>query len=207
VPRLNAPIVVFDNGEGLAARAAARLQALGYTDVKLLEDGLQGWRDAGYEVFRDVNAPSKAFGELVESRRHTPSLSPEEVKMLIDAHADVVIVDARPFDEFQVMSIPTATSVPGAELVLRVGALAPEPGDADRRQLRRPHAQHHRGANPDQRGIPESRGAHCATGPSAGNSPGQALDHGQSRKFPEVDAVGARGSSRRRLDEWPIWLA
>ena len=77
LPRLNAPIVVFDNGEGLAARAAARLSALGYTDVKLLQNGLQGWRDAGYEVFRDVNAPSKAFGELVESRRHTPSLSPE----------------------------------------------------------------------------------------------------------------------------------
>jgi rhodanese-related sulfurtransferase len=37
------------------------------------------------------------------------------------------VVDARRFDEYHTMSIPTATSVPGAELVLRVGALAPDP--------------------------------------------------------------------------------
>ena len=40
----------------------------------------------------------------------------------------MVIVDARRFDEYATMSIPTATSVPGAELALRVRALAPEPG-------------------------------------------------------------------------------
>ena len=37
------------------------------------------------------------------------------------------MVDARRFDEYQTMSIPTATSVPGAELVLRVSAVAPDP--------------------------------------------------------------------------------
>src|ERR1700678_410441 len=127
LPRRTTPIAVLDGGEGLARRAAERLLALGYSDVKLLAGGLSGWRNAGYEVFRDVNAPSKAFGELVEAQRHTPSLSAQEVKALIDAKADVVIVDARRFDEFQIMSIPTATSVPGAELVLRVGELAPDP--------------------------------------------------------------------------------
>ncbi len=78
-------------------------------------------------MFRDVNVPSKAFGELVEAARHTPSLSSEEVQTLIDAKADIVIVDARRFDEYQTMSIPTAISVPGAELVLRVKELAPRP--------------------------------------------------------------------------------
>ncbi len=29
--------------------------------------GLSGWRAAGGELFRDVNVPSKAFGELVEA--------------------------------------------------------------------------------------------------------------------------------------------
>lgn len=127
LPRRTTPIVVLDDGEGLARRAAERLLALGYSDVKLLAGGLSGWCNAGYEVFRDVNAPSKAFGELVEAERHTPSLSAQEVKALIDAKADVVIVDARRFDEFHTMSIPTATSVPGAELVLRVRDLAPDP--------------------------------------------------------------------------------
>ena len=119
IPRLNTNIVVYDNGEGLAAIAVQRLQALGYTQVSLLENGLQGWRDAGAEVFIDVNVPSKSFGELVESKRHTPSLAAEEVKALLDQNADVVVLDARRFDEYQTMNIPGSTSVPGAELVLR----------------------------------------------------------------------------------------
>ena len=44
---------------------------------------------------------------------------------LIDAKADMVIVDARRFDEYQTMSIPTAASVPWAGLVLRIRELAP----------------------------------------------------------------------------------
>jgi rhodanese-related sulfurtransferase len=127
LPRKNVPIVLFDNGEGYSADAERRLAKLGYSDVSLLEDGLQGWHDAGFELFRDVNSPSKAFGELVETRRHTPSLSAREVKELIDAKADIVIVDTRRFDEFQTMSIPTAVSAPGGELVYRLHGLAEKP--------------------------------------------------------------------------------
>jgi len=129
IPRRDTLIVLYGEHDGidLAPLAAGRLAALGYTRVRLLEGGLDGWRRAGGELFRDVNVPSKAFGELVEHERHTPSLSAQEVKALIDARADVVVVDARRFDEYQTMSIPTATSVPGAELVLRVRELAPDP--------------------------------------------------------------------------------
>lgn len=127
IPRRDTSIVVYDDGEGLALPAAQRLRQLGYNTVHLLAGGLQGWRDAGGEIFRDVNAPSKAFGELVESQRHTPSLSAPEVKALLDADADVVVLDARRFEEYNTMSIPGGISVPGAELVLRVRALAPRP--------------------------------------------------------------------------------
>lgn len=127
IPRRSTPIVVYDNGEGLAETAARTLQQLGYTDVALLQDGLPGWRRAGGEVFKDVNVPSKAFGELVESQRHTPSLSAQEVKALLDQQADVVVLDARRFDEYQTMCIPSGISVPGAELVLRAQSLAPSP--------------------------------------------------------------------------------
>ena len=127
IPRRNTAIVVYDDGEGLAEPAARTLQRLGYTDVALLTGGLQGWRDAGGEIFIDVNVPSKSFGELVEAERHTPSLPAEEVKALIDQKADVVVLDARRFDEYQTMNIPTGVSVPGAELVLRAKALAPRP--------------------------------------------------------------------------------
>ncbi|MGY4640172.1 rhodanese-related sulfurtransferase [Pseudomonas sp. TE24901] len=127
IPRRDTQVTVYDNGEGLAARAAERLVALGYTQVSLLEGGLEGWRKAGGELFIDVNVPSKAFGELVESERHTPSLAAEEVQALLDSQADVVVLDARRFDEYQTMSIPTGISVPGAELVLRARELAPDP--------------------------------------------------------------------------------
>lgn len=127
IPRRDTAIVVYDDGEGLAEHAAVKLQSLGYTDVRLLAGGLAGWRVAGGELFRDVNVPSKSFGELVEAERHTPSLAAQEVKALLDAKADVVVLDVRRFDEYQTMSIPTATSVPGAELVLRARALAPDP--------------------------------------------------------------------------------
>ncbi|WP_280191725.1 rhodanese homology domain-containing protein [Delftia sp. PS-11] len=127
IPRRSTAIVVYDDGEGLAEPAARTLQRLGYTDVALLAGGLQGWRDAGGEIFIDVNVPSKSFGELVEAERHTPSLPAQEVKALIDRKADVVVLDARRFDEYQTMSIPTGISVPGAELVLRARALAPRP--------------------------------------------------------------------------------
>ena len=141
LPRRDVLIAVYDDGEGLAETAARRLTALGYSQVHLLAGGLQGWRahggpggDAGGqgagpgELFRDVNVPSKAFGELVEHVRATPSLPAEAVKALLDSGADVVVLDARRFDEYQTMSIPGGTSVPGAELVLRVRELAPDPG-------------------------------------------------------------------------------
>ncbi|WP_321943757.1 rhodanese-related sulfurtransferase [Paraburkholderia tropica] len=127
LPRRNVPIILLDDGEGFAERAAQRLDALGYTDVALLEGGLRGWIDAGGEVFRDVNVPSKAFGEFVEAQRHTPSLSAESVDALLRSGADVVVLDARRFDEYRTMNIPGSISVPGAELALRARALAPNP--------------------------------------------------------------------------------
>ena len=122
IPRPDTVVVVYGTheGEDLAPRAARVLASIGYTRVHLLDGGLDAWRAAGGELFRDVNVPSKAFGELVEHERGTPSLSATEVKALIDAGADAVVLDARRFDEYRTMSIPTATSVPGAELVLRV---------------------------------------------------------------------------------------
>ncbi len=127
LPQKAALIVVYDDGEGRASGAQERLCALGYANVYLLAHGLSGWRQEGFELFEDVNSYSKAFGELVEARRHTPSLSANEVGTLVDAGADVAILDARRFDEYQTMSIPTATSVPGAELVLRARTVAPDP--------------------------------------------------------------------------------
>src|SRR5579872_5246166 len=95
LPRKDVPIVVYDAGEGLVAAAADRLAELGYSNIRALDGGLAAWRNAGFELFQDVNSYAKAFGELVESRRHTPSLSADEVAGLMARGANVRILDAR----------------------------------------------------------------------------------------------------------------
>ncbi|WP_347558938.1 rhodanese homology domain-containing protein [Robbsia sp. KACC 23696] len=129
VPRRDVLIVLYgeDAHRDLAPLAAAKFEVWGYTNVHLLEGGLAAWEAKGYETFIDVNVPSKSFGEWVESRRHTPLLPAEEVRRLIDSDKPPVILDARRYDEYNTMSIPSGISVPGAELVLRVRELAPDP--------------------------------------------------------------------------------
>ncbi|MEF7613546.1 rhodanese-like domain-containing protein [Aquincola sp. MAHUQ-54] len=195
IPRRDTEIVVYDDGEGRAERAARGLVQLGYTSVRVLEGGLAGWRDAGGELFRDVNVPSKSFGELVEAERHTPSLAAEEVKALLDAKADVVVLDARRFDEYQTMSIPTATSVPGAELVLRARALAPDPAT----RVIVNCAGRTRSIIGTQSlvnaGLPNPVAA-LRNGTIGWLLAGQQLDHGQSRRYPAEVPAGQQAAAR-----------
>jgi len=128
VPRRDTGIVVVGSTEDdLDERALERLGELGYTNVRVLEGGIAGWRSAGLELFSGVNVPSKAFGEFVEHTCDTPRLSAAEVKRMLDDGRDMVIVDSRPFEEYHRMNIPTATDMPGAELAFRIHDLAPNP--------------------------------------------------------------------------------
>ena len=196
VPRRDTAITLYDDGEGLAVQAGKRLLALGYSDVAVLEGGLAGWRSAGGELFRDVNVPSKAFGELVESVRHTPSLAAEQVQALLDAKADVVVLDARRFDEYQTMSIPGGISVPGAELVLRVAELAPNPTT----QVIVNCAGRTRSIIGTQSlvnaGIPNPVAA-LRNGTIGWTLAGQQLAHGQDRSFTEVSASRRADAAQR----------
>jgi rhodanese-related sulfurtransferase len=128
VPRKGVPLVLLDGGgEGLAGRAAAKLTALGYSDVAVLEGGCAAWKAGGGELFSGVNVPSKAFGEFVEHHYDTPRVPPEEIKKLIDSGRKLVILDSRPYDEYHRMNIPGGIDAPGAELAYRVHDLAPDP--------------------------------------------------------------------------------
>ena len=128
VPRRGVRIVVMDGGDGATATAARqRLTELGYTDVAILESGLAGWRAAGFEVFSGVNVPSKAFGEFVEHTYDTPHLDAAALKARVDAGEPIVILDSRPWNEYNRMSIPGGIDAPGAELVYRVHDAAPDP--------------------------------------------------------------------------------
>src|ERR1700682_1637749 len=75
VPRRGARVVWCDDGDGLAARAAARVSAVGYGDVAVLDGGIAAWEAAGYRLYSGVHVPSKAFAEVVEHEAGTPYLS------------------------------------------------------------------------------------------------------------------------------------
>ena len=196
LPKKNIPIVTLDDGEGYAELAAQRLSALGFSDVSVFEGGVTGWKAAGGEVFKDVNVPSKSFGELVESKRHTPSLSAQEVKQLIDNKEDVVVVDVRRFDEYNTMSIPTGISVPGAELVLRLPELVPNP----KTKVIVNCAGRTRSIIGTQSlinaGIPNEVNA-LRNGTIGWTLAGQELDKGQTRKFKEVGEDTTKEAAQR----------
>ena len=199
LPRKDVLVALYDDGEGLVAQAAERLATLGYTDVRALEGGLAGWRGAGYELFRDVNSASKAFGELVEARRHTPSIPAPDAQALIASEPNLVVLDARRFEEYRTMSIPRGVSVPGAELVLRAGEIAPDPAttivvNCAGRTRSIIGAQSLINA-----GVPNPVMA-LRNGTIGWSLAGQALDHGQLRRFPEPSPVRAAEARARARD-------
>jgi rhodanese-related sulfurtransferase len=125
VPRLTTRIVLCDENDGLAKRAATILANAGYTDLSYLQGGVATWAAAGFVLFSGVHVPSKAFGEFVEHDSGTPSISADELSAMMRDGTDIKVLDSRPFDEYARISIPTGINVPGAELVLRVRDIVP----------------------------------------------------------------------------------
>ena len=127
VPRRQTRVVWCDDGGGLGERAAQRMADLGYSDVSILDGGIAAWESAGFRIYSGVHVPSKAFAEVVEHDLGTPWIAAAELKALIDAGRDIAVFDSRSFAEYHTNSIPTAVSVPGAELVYRFKDLVPSP--------------------------------------------------------------------------------
>lgn len=120
-------LVLCDNGDGVAERAARRSLGLGYRNTNILQGGVPSWPSAGNTLYSGVNVPSKTLGELVEIERHTPHIGPDKLKEMCEAGENVTIVDGRPFSEFHNMSIPGGVCCPNGELALRIDAIAPDP--------------------------------------------------------------------------------
>lgn len=124
VPRLGTKIVLVSEGPTdiyrLDERAAKRLRELGYHDISTLKDGISGWREAGFELFSGVGAYSKAFGEWIAEKYHTPHITAPEEHQRMENHEKQVILDCRPTPEYHRMTIPGSINAPGADLVYRV---------------------------------------------------------------------------------------
>ena len=170
-----------------------------YTAVARLAGDLEGWVAAGGELFRDVNSPSKAFGELVAETRHTPMVTPEALLARLTGGEQITVVDARRFDEYNTMSIPSGVSVPGAELVRHAPALAgsaqsPIVVNCAGRTRSIIGAQSLINA-----GVPNPVAA-LRNGTIGWTLAGQALEHGQTRRHPDV-APELDAEQRQRVRE------
>lgn len=123
LPCKSVRLVLLDDGDGVAERAAMRLSGAGYADVSVVEGGAPAWAAAGFTLFKGVNVPSKTFGELLEHAAATPSLTATELAALLDKDPSVVVLDGRSPAEYRKMSLPGALCCPNAELGYRLRGL------------------------------------------------------------------------------------
>ena len=128
-PRRGVRVVVYDEGgaDDTAARAAHALRDLGYSQVHRLAGGIDQWRRDGYAAFAGVNVPSKTFGELAEEVFHTPRIGARELAERQRRGDNLIVLDGRPYAEYQKMSIPGGVCCPNGELALRAHTLARDP--------------------------------------------------------------------------------
>jgi rhodanese-related sulfurtransferase len=127
VPAPVTPVVLVDEDGSLTALARPTLTAMGHRDVRVLDGGLAAWRAAGRPLVQGLNVASKVFGEQALHRWKTPQIAPRELHERISRGDDLVIVDSRTPEEYHRGCVPGAISVPGGELVFRIGDLVSRP--------------------------------------------------------------------------------
>ncbi len=120
VPVQSIPIIVYCDDGYRTEKAIQLLEDMGYTRVYQLEGGLAAWEAAGYRVDYGTNVPGKDYGEKVAVTKRTPHLQVEEVYASLERGDDLIIVDSRTREEYEISHIPGAYSVPGGELPNRV---------------------------------------------------------------------------------------
>ncbi|MET0333936.1 MAG: rhodanese-like domain-containing protein [Rhizobacter sp.] len=119
LPRTGVPIVLVDDEGGPRALAAAEtLRELGYTDVRILQGGVQAWQAAGYATGTGYNTVVKAFADLAHAHYATPTITPAALQERLGASRPTTVVDCRPEPEYRRLSIAGAYNAPGVELAL-----------------------------------------------------------------------------------------
>lgn len=121
-----AHLVLLDDADGVAERAAAVFESLGYQKVSVLEGGAPAWARSGFTLYKGVNVISKTYGELLEHAADTPRLTASQLHELRQNDPSVVVLDGRSPAEYRKMSLPEAACCPNAELGYRIHSLVPD---------------------------------------------------------------------------------
>jgi len=122
IPNKKTKMILLDQNDGISILAYKAATLIGYSNLFILEEGVNGWINAGYKLFDGINVPSKSFGELIEKHFHTPSITAKELNKKQKNNENCIVIDGRPFDEYQKMSIPNSICCPNGELAYRVSS-------------------------------------------------------------------------------------
>jgi rhodanese-related sulfurtransferase len=127
VPNVATPIVLVDNAE-TDERGAALLARLGYRDVAVLDNGVDGWTNAGGRSYTGTNVRSKTLGEWIEHTYATPTVDSATVAAWQAAGDEVVILDTRTPAEYAHHHIPGGYDTGGgAEVTYRARQVIDDP--------------------------------------------------------------------------------
>ena len=120
VPNKKTRLILMDNDNEISNFVCEKAVSIGYLNVFVIEGGIKQWTKEGFNLFDGINVLSKTFGELIEKKCHTPSITAKELHEKQSKNENCVVIDGRPFDEYKKMSIPNSICCPNAELALRV---------------------------------------------------------------------------------------
>ncbi len=128
VPQRGCRLIICDgDGESEAVEALRRVRDWGYGESALLKGGIHGWAAAGYPLYGGMNSASKAFGEAVETRLHTPKIGVDELHAMRVRKLPHVLIDCRPTEEYLKQSLPGSINIPGVELTYRIDQVVTDP--------------------------------------------------------------------------------
>ena len=120
VPFRGVDVVVCDDTGRRAALAARTLERLGYSNVAVLQGGVNRWASEDRPTEWGMNVPSKDFGEKIEVQHHVPTIDAAELASRQGRGDELIIVDTRTPEEYRRFCIPGGRSAPGGELALRI---------------------------------------------------------------------------------------
>ncbi len=123
VPRLSAPLLLIDGGDGVAEVSAQILSDMGYLDISVVIGGTREWAGAGYTLYQGVNVPSKTLGELVEHLWQPGMVTPETLADWQAEGRNFAFFDCRPAKEYAKMTVPGARCLPNGELAHRLATI------------------------------------------------------------------------------------
>ncbi|MBM3926833.1 MAG: sulfurtransferase, partial [SAR202 cluster bacterium] len=121
-------LVLCDDNGRQAGLAASTVERMGYTDVCVLEGGVNAWTTADLPTEWGTNVSSKDFGERMEVEHHVPEIDSLELKERLDRGEKIVMLDTRTPEEHRNFCIPGSSVLPNGEIPLRIHDIIKEQG-------------------------------------------------------------------------------